>query len=79
MSLMRWKVSEVETEVRDIVWSYVKLEGVKNNQVGSGEEKGISQQSFEFKVGNCEILVRYSCRNVDISVSTVPLLQPHDM
>lgn len=52
----------------------MKLEEVKNNQTGSGREKGIPQQSFEFKIGKYDTLVHYFYKNVHVSVSTVPLL-----
>lgn len=47
--------------------------------LGSGRQKGISQQSFEFKLGKYDTLVGYFYKNVYASVSTVPLLLQGDM
>lgn len=57
----------------------MKLEDVKNNQTGSGREKGIPQQSSEFKMGKYDTLVHYFYKNVYVSVSTVPLLLQGDI
>ena len=51
---------------------------MKNNQIGSGREKGICRPSLEFKIGKYDTLGHYFYKNVYVSVSTVPLLLQGD-
>lgn len=47
---------------------------MKDNQTGSGREKGIPLRSFEFKIGKLDTLGHYFYKSVYVSVSPVPLL-----